>query len=157
MADTQVAVIIIDGTGVQRDANWMQDSYGNIVPETVPRANGAPVSSSNGMPVVERTIIPIAVSGSLVCGSSGVAQQLQQSVTFPGITVVVCNPSTSNGQGIGVVESIWVDFVSTAQSTGGSTSIELSPGDTLKIGPTTNAVSWIANTGGHRIGAYAYV
>jgi hypothetical protein len=157
MADTQISVIIIDGTGVQRDADWMQDTYGNIIPQTVPRVNGAPVSWTNGMTIAEHSITPVAVSGSLVAGSSAVAQSLQQATSFPGMTVVICNPSTAAGQGISSTESIWVDFVTTAQNSGGSTSIEVLSGGILRVGPTTNTVSWIAATGGHRIGAYAYV
>lgn len=156
MADIPSIVTIVDGAGIQRDADWMLDSGGNIIPQSVPRVNGAPVDSVNGLPTVRRPFVPIAVSGSLTLGSSAVAQALQNASALPGMTVVISNPSTIGGQGIGNLESIWVDPVTTAQNTGGSTSIEIPPGSTLTIGPTTNAISWIAGTGGHLIGAYAY-
>jgi hypothetical protein len=157
MTDTPIIVTIVDGTGIQRAADWMQDAGGNIIPQSVPRANGQPVSAAYGLPTVGHTIVPIAVTGALTLGGSAVAQGLQQATASPGITVVVCNPSTPIGQGLGAIESIWVDCVTIAQDTGGSTSIEVIPGASLTIGPTTNAISWIAVTGGHRIGAYAYL
>jgi hypothetical protein len=156
-ADIPATVVIIDGGGTQRGSDWMIDSVGNVIPQSVPRVNGNPVDATHGLPTVKQTYVPIAVTGSLTAGASGVAQSLQQAVGLPGITVVVCNPSTPVGQGVAPTESIWVDAVTIAQSTGGSTSVELIPGATMVIGPTTNAISWITYTGGHRIGAYAYM
>jgi hypothetical protein len=157
MADMPAIVDIVDGSGVQRAADWMMDTSGNVIPQTVPRSNGWPVDSTHALPVMGRTITPISVTGNLVLVASTVPQSLQQSVVIPGITVVICNPLSPIGQGIGSVESIWVDPVGVAQDTGGSTSMEIPPGHTVTIGPTTNAITWTADTGGHRIAAYAYI
>lgn len=69
----------------------------------------------------------------------------------------IVNPTTLTEQGIAGAEAIWVNVLGVAVGTaGGGTSFPLEPGQSVTIDPTTNAISWIAATTGHKIAGYCW-
>ena len=62
MADTQTNVVFIDGTGTARNQLSIQDSSGNIAPQTILRTNNGYVTQANPLPVTHAALAPSGVA-----------------------------------------------------------------------------------------------
>jgi len=111
------------------------------------------ISAASPLPVTTVTsggsVTPSAPSGSLTLTLGGTAQNLfTAGEVVHGCTIQ--NPATAT-------EKIKVNFFTTAVTTDGTTSIELTPGQSIGCGfGIATAVSWIAATTSHTINAIKF-
>jgi len=110
------------------------------------------VDSTHPKPIGPGTVTPTVAGGTLTLTTGGVASTLSAAPTTAR-SCFIQNPSTNTGQGIATAESIWVNYVTTATAASGGSSFEIVPGGNITTPQTTLAVSWIAATTGHKIGA----
>lgn len=109
------------------------------------------ISLSSGV-FAQSNFSPRAPTGNLTLSSGGTAQLFQAGGNY--VACVIVNPATASEQGIATAEAIWVDVVTTAAASAGSTHISIEAGSSLSIGPTQRAISWVAATAGHLIEGY---
>ena len=110
------------------------------------------VDSTHPIPTGPVTVTPTVAGGTLTLASGGAASTLSASTTTAR-SCLIQNPSTATGQGIATAETIWVNYVTTATAASGGSSFEVVSGGNITTPQTTLAVSWIAATTGHKIGA----
>lgn len=92
---------------------------------------------------------------SAVLAVGGTSQQLTP-VNLARKRIIIENPSTAAGQGIGAAESVYVNFTFAAGLNNGG-DIEILPSGYFDSGAgpvTTQAIEWIAATTNHRLIAY---
>lgn len=149
-SQTTVQVVTVSGT---LPFYATVDGGGNYTFQSTPRTNGAEVSPTNPLPVVQsQSISPGAPSGGLTLGTGGTSQ-----VLAAGGTVLhggwIKNPLSATQQGIGGAESIFVNITGgSALLTAGAQSVEVEPGGLLPLpAGIATAVSWNAVTTGHKI------
>lgn len=105
------------------------------------------VSALADVPTANLTLTTGGVSQVLAPAASGGSTTCQN-------FVYVSNASTSGGEGGVGPESIYVNITgSAATSSGGDHTVEIPPGVVKAFYAQTTAITWIAPTTGHKIGA----
>lgn len=123
-----------------------------VDPPPVPPDAGFGPSLTWGTVVAQFT--PTAPTGALTLATAGISQTLVSSVVNGGI---VHNPRLASDQNVPLAESIWVSITTAGAATGGgTTSIEVPPGESLSLFGLTTPVSWTALTAGHAINAVVW-
>ncbi len=123
-----------------------------VDPPPVPPNAGFGSSLTWGTVVAQFT--PTAPTGALTLAVAGIGQTLVASVVNGGI---IHNPKLAADQNVPLAESIWVNITSSMASPGGgSTSIEIPPGESFSLFGLTTPVSWAALTAGHNINAVVW-
>ncbi len=107
--------------------------------------------------VLNQVVTPSAPSGSLTLTTGATSQSLWAANTVQHGAIIL-NPLSTTQEGIGSVESVWVNITSaTATATAGGQNYELVPGATLIVPyGDSSAASWIATTISHKITVIVY-